>query len=74
MTTNITLNKTFEIELEDNTTINVMVCIEASTEDEDYQANRQIRIFNYDNVLIPLEEALTELLMDIQEDDEDEDD
>ena len=63
MTTNITLNKTFKIELEDNTIINVMVCLEASTEDddEDFEANQRIRSFTYDNVLEPLEEALTEL-------------
>ena len=63
MTTNITLNKTFEIELEDNTTINVMVCLKASTEDddEDFEANQRIRSFTYDNVIEPLEEALTEL-------------
>jgi hypothetical protein len=73
MSCTITLNKTFEVELEDNTTINVMLCLEASTEDEDYQASRQIRTFNYDNVIIPLQGDLIELLMDIPEDDEDED-
>ena len=63
MTTNITLNKTFKIELEDNTIINVMVCLEASTDDDDddFEANQRIRSFTYDNVLEPLEEALTEL-------------
>ena len=65
MSTTITLNKTFEIELEDNTTINVMVCLEASAgdsdDDEDFQANQRIRSFTYDNVLEPLQEALTEL-------------
>jgi hypothetical protein len=73
MSTVITLNKTFDIELEDNTTINVKVCLGASTGDEDYYASRQIRKFNYDNVLIPLQDSLIELLMDIPEDEEDED-
>jgi hypothetical protein len=63
MTTNIALNKTFEVELDDNTTINVMVCLEVSTEDdtEDTQASQQIRCFTYDNVIEPLEDTLTEL-------------
>lgn len=51
MTTNITLNKTFEVELEDETTINVTVSLDASTEDynEDDEASDRIRRFNYDN-------------------------
>jgi hypothetical protein len=65
MATNITLNKTFKIELEDNTIINVIVCLEASTEDddEDFESNQRIRSFTYDNVLEPLQEALTELFI-----------
>lgn len=67
MSTTITLNKTFEIELEDNTTINVMVCLEASTQneddDEDFEANQRIRSFTYDNVIEPLKDALTELFI-----------
>jgi hypothetical protein len=78
MTTNITLNKTFEVELDDNTTINVMVCLEVSTEDdtEDTQASQQIRCFTYDNVIEPLQDTLTELftaedMADLLRDDED---
>jgi hypothetical protein len=66
MATVITLNKTFDIQLEDNTIIKVKVCLGASTEDgigddEDFQASQRIRSFTYDNVLELLEEALTEL-------------
>ena len=66
MSTTINLIHSFEVELEDNTIINVMVSLEAMTgdgndEDEDFQANQRIRSFTYDNVIEPLEEALTEL-------------
>jgi hypothetical protein len=65
MSTDITLRKTFEIELEDQTTINVMVCLEASTEDDsdDDEASDRIRRFTYDNVIEPLQDELTELFI-----------
>jgi hypothetical protein len=70
MSSNITLSKNFEIELEDNTIINVTVCVEASTEDE-FQASDHIKRFTYENVLDPLEEVLTELLSEIKDEADD---
>jgi hypothetical protein len=73
MSTTINLNRTFEIELEDNTTLDVLVMVEVRTEDNDFQASRQIKTVTYDNVLDPLEDALTELLSAIDDEDDDED-
>jgi hypothetical protein len=70
MSTTINLNRTFEIELEDNTTLDVLVMVEVRTEDNDFQASRQIKTVTYDNVLDPLEDALTELLSAIDEDED----
>jgi molybdenum cofactor biosynthesis enzyme MoaA len=65
MTTNITLNKTFEIDLDDQTTISVTVSLDASTEDDidDAEAGDRIRRFTYDNVIEPLQDTLTELFI-----------
>jgi hypothetical protein len=71
MSSTVTLSKNFEIELEDNTTINIQVCIEATTEDEDFEASRQIKIVTYDNVLDPIQDLITQMLSDIDDEDED---
>lgn len=65
MTINLTLNKTFDVELEDNTIISVMVLLEASTndDDEDSEASQRIKSFSYDNVIEPLQDVLTELFI-----------
>jgi hypothetical protein len=73
MSSTVTLSKNFEIELEDNTTINVQVCIEATTDDNEFEASRQIKIVTYDNVLDPIEDLLTQMLSAIEDEDEDED-
>jgi hypothetical protein len=65
MSTTIKLKKTFNITLEDNTSIYVVVSIRASSagtdDDEDFQASQRIKSFTYDNVIEPLQDALTEL-------------
>ena len=71
MSSTITLNKTFEIELEDNTTMNVLVCVEVSTEDNDFEASRQIKLVTSDNVLDPIEDLLTQMLSAIEDEDPD---
>jgi hypothetical protein len=71
MSSTITLNKTFEIDLEDNTTINVMVCVEVSTQDNDFDASRQIKLVTSDNVLDPIQDLLTQMLSDVEEEEED---
>jgi hypothetical protein len=73
MSSTINLNKTFEIELEDNTTMNVLVCVEVSTEDNDFEASRQIKLVTSDNVLDPIQDLLTQMLSEIEDEDEDED-
>jgi hypothetical protein len=73
MSSTITLNKTFEIELEDNTTMNVLIMVEVSTEDNDFEASRQIKLVTSDNVLGPIEDLLTQMLSAIEDEDEDED-
>jgi hypothetical protein len=67
MSITLALSTKFEIELEDNTTINITVCIGASTEDH-FQASRHIKRFNYNNVLDPLQDQLTELLSELKDD------
>jgi hypothetical protein len=71
MSSTITLNKTFEIELEDNTTINVLVMVEVSTEDNDFDASRQIKLVTSDNVLDPIQDLLTQMISDVEEEEED---
>ena len=69
----ISVKRSFIIEMDDNTTIEAMLSISLSTDDEFY-AEKQINRISANDLLAPAQEVITRIIWHNQEDEADDED